>query len=198
VDAVNAMNVWYTVTEGGYCDVDPNGTYIEAENYTGSISQGAAAFVEETSQAGYLGSGYLRSNGMADSQSCPATDEGKQYEVDFQTTGTYNIWIKGYATSTIGADDSVFVGIDGTCVGIMRETVSCSTNPEINCYPYLDTWVWTNRSNDGVPPVTIDVTWPGLHTINVWVREDGHLLDGIYITQGAETPTDASHGREIN
>ncbi len=33
---------------GGICDVNPGGTYIDAEDYTGSITQGAGPFSVET------------------------------------------------------------------------------------------------------------------------------------------------------
>jgi hypothetical protein len=100
--------------------------------------------------------------------------------------------MKGYATSKSG--DSLFIGLDGTCVGALRETPSGCSGTE--CDPFLNTWIWTKTVQNGVN--TIDVGTPGPHTLNIWVRERDHLVDGIYITQGAETPTDGSHGITID
>ncbi|RJQ49694.1 MAG: alkaline phosphatase [Nitrospiraceae bacterium] len=195
VTTVNALNFFYTVTESGSCNIDPGGTYIDAENFTGTISQGTASFVFESSTAGYLGTGYLRSNGAASSGSCPAAEEGKEYLVNFPSAGTYKIWIRGYATSKNA--DSVFFGLDGTCMGALRETLpGCTEEPGGTCTPYLNRWVWTNFPQEDINTVTVDT--PGFHEVNIWVRESGHLTDGIYLTTGMEAPTDVSHGIEVN
>ena len=159
-----------TTDSGGTCDVDPNGTYIEAENFTGTISQGSATFVEESSTGGYNGTGYLRSNGGGTDSS--PVHEGKQYVLNWPTTGTYNVWIRGYATS--GSDDSVFIGLNGSSAGALTESS-------------YNTWSWTNSIQLGSN--TISVGSSGSHTFNVWIRESGHKLDGIYLTQGGETPS---------
>ena len=39
------------------------------------------------------------------------------------------------------------------------------------------------RNSSGVN--TINIPTAGWYTINLWVRESGHLVDGIYITQDA-------------
>ncbi len=39
---------------------------------------------------------------------------------------------------------------------------------------------------------TINVDSAGLHKINIWIREAGFKIDGIYVTAGPETPTDSS------
>jgi hypothetical protein len=91
--------------------------------------------------------------------------------------------MKGYAASKSG--DSLFIGLDGTCVGALRETPSGCSGTE--CDPFLNTWLWTNTIQNGIN--TIDVGTAGPHTLNIWVRERDHLVDGIYITQGTETPT---------
>ncbi|RJQ47980.1 MAG: hypothetical protein C4538_04500, partial [Nitrospiraceae bacterium] len=189
----NTVNMSYSVREtGGSCEINPAGTYIEAENYTGTITQGTGTFVKETSIAGYFGASYLRSNGGGAGTVCPPVDQGKSYQVNFQTTGTYNVWIRGYAQDKNA--DSIFIGLDGNCVGALRETPAGCTGTA--CDPYLNTWIWTNTIQDGTN--TINITTPGTHTINVWVRETNHRLDGIYVTMGSETPTDGSHGLELN
>ncbi len=178
----DGANLIYTVTgsSSGTCDVDPSGTYIEAENFTGTITQGSAAFSVETSQNGYSGSGYLLSNGGG-TGSCPPVHEGREYKVNFQTPGKYTVWMRGYAIG--GSDNSVFVGLDGNCVGALSETA-------------YNAWTWTNSLQNGSNTITVDAI--GDHTINIWVREPGHKIDGIYLDMTGNTPTDGSHGVEID
>lgn len=152
------------------CDIDAAGTYIEAENFTGTIVQGTATFVEETSVAGYNGAGYLRSNGGNTSN--PPTQEGKQYLVTFTTPGVYNVWIRGYGPNN--GSDSIWVGLSGVSVGALTEGPSGS-------------WEWTNTIQTGLNTITISTA--GNYYFNIWIRESGHLIDGIYLTTGIETPT---------
>ncbi len=168
----------------GACIVNPNGTYVEAENFTGTIVQGGS-YSTSTAQSGYLGSGYLLA-GSSTSRDCPSAEEGKEYELDFQTTGIYNVWIRARAEG--GKFDSVFIGLDGQCIGALNHN------------RVHNIWVWSNNiqstSPEGTNTVTVNNT--GLHKINVWIRESGHKLDGIYITKGTEIPADASHGETID
>ncbi len=181
VDTTNADELWYTVTEGSaVCEVVPGGTYIEAEHYTETVDQGTAVFVEESGVLGHNGSGYLRSSGGAGG-GCPAVHEGKEYLVKFPAAGTYKVWVRGYAAN--GKSNSIFIGFDGECRGSIKEVV-------------FNQWVWTNATNNGVG--TISVPAGGEYVINLWIRENGHLVDGIYITTGSETPTDSAYGTVIN
>ncbi len=154
------------------CQVDPSGTNIEAENFTGTIDLGGmAVFVEEESQAVFNGSGYLRSNGGGATGT--PVEQGKIYNIEFTTSGIYNVWMRGYATSV--STDSLFVGLNGTEVGAFNEGGS------------YNAWVWTNSLQlDGNQITVLTV---GFHDFNAWIRENGYLVDGFYLTQGAETPS---------
>ncbi len=152
------------------CTVDASGTFIEAEKFTGTIVQGSP-FAVESSLGGFTGSAYLTSTGGG---AIPTpVDEGKEYLVNFNTTGLYNVWVRGYAVDS--SSDSFFIGLDGTSVGALHEG------------GVYDRWVWANGIQLGTNQ--INVTSTGWHKLNVWIREANHRLDGIYITQGAETPT---------
>ncbi len=161
-----------TGTLGYDVTVNPNGTYVQAENFTGTIVQGTGTLVAETTTAGFSGTSYLRStSGGGD----PAPiHEGKQYKLNFPAAGTYNVWMRGYAT--LSSDDSLFVGLNGSAAGALTETTD-------------NQWTWTNTLQTGVN--TITVPSPGLHTFNIWIREGGHKVDGMYLRVGAGTPSGA-------
>lgn len=156
---------------GGDCNVDPAGTYFEAENFTGTIVQGAT-FLVESSQAGYNGTGYLYSNGG--STVTPPNQDGKEYLLNFTTSGNYKVWMRGYANTW--NNDSLFIGFDGAWVGALTET------PD-------NIWIWTNTIVTGVGTNQINIPSTGNHTFNIWIRESGHLTDAFYLTQGSETPS---------
>ena len=152
-------------------DVDPGGTFIEAENFTGTLVQGAHTLEAETTTAGFSGSSYLRSTGGAGDSS--PLHEGKEYRLDFPSSGTYNVWMRGHAAD--GNTDSLFIGLNGSSVGALTES------------PDYNQWVWTNTIQLGSNQIIVPSA--GVHTLNVWVRKGGHLADGLYITTGGETPS---------
>ena len=161
-------NDWTVTTTnaalGASCDIDPTGTYIEAENYTSLVS-GTGSFLTQSSLAGHNGTGYLMSSGG--STSTPPATERADYTVNFTTTGTYYVWQRGYGVDS--GSDSVFIGLDGTWTGTFNDN------------DVRNQWYWSNSVQAGVN--TINVATTGQHTINLWVREGGHAVDGIYITQ---------------
>ena len=173
LSAMAAIFSW--ASDGGgpgpsVCQVDPGGTYIEAENFTGTILQGATFAVESTTP-GFNGSGYLRSTGG--STTSPPVHEGKIYNINFATPGTYNVWMRGYALD--GGSDSAFIGLNGTSVGALNEGGT------------YNAWVWSNGIQTGSNQITVPAA--GYHDFNTWIREANHRIDGFYITQGGETPT---------
>jgi len=155
------------------CTVDPAGTYVDAENFTGTILQGAT-FSLLTTIPGFVGSGYLFSNGGGTAE--PPVNEGKQYQLEFDTPGTYNVWMRGYATG--GSTDSLFIGLNGAHVGSLNEN------------GVFNQWVWSNSIQTGVNTIVIPAA--GTYTFNIWIREAGHAIDGLYLTTGAETPSGGS------
>ncbi len=96
------------------------------------------------------------------------------YPIDFQTPGTYYVYVRGFGVNSDG--DSIHVGLDGTPVTTVIE----------NGYgiPEDSRPLWASRDGDG-NPVTIDVT-PGRHTFYIWMRENGVVLDKLWLDTGAD------------
>ncbi len=105
---------------------------------------------------------------------CPQLD----FNVQFSTTGKYYVWVRGKADS--GADDTCHVGLDGAVgAGASRIYVSGTSYA----------WGRTNTSN-ALASITVDTA--GMHTVNVWMREDGFKFDKILLTKDANfTPKNA-------
>jgi hypothetical protein len=94
--------------------------------------------------------------------------------MNFTTTGTYYVWLRGFAPNAAG--DSVYIGIDET----LPITLTGFVPGE---------WSWANSDTSG-SVVTIEVTEPGLYTLYLWQREDGIRVDRIILTTDDEyTPS---------
>ena len=90
------------------------------------------------------------------------------YEIDFVKTGTYYVWILAYGDD--GNSDSCHSGLDGE---------------EISTCDRMDGWngnyEWNSQTMDE-PRATFEVTSIGVHTFNIWMREDGLIVDKIVLT----------------
>ncbi len=171
----------HTPAADTFCSVVSTGTYIDAENYTGSANDGAQySFVGiQSSTPGFVGTGYLTTGAtqnqllFSDVNTNPGGYERYDYMVNFTTAGSYKIWIRGYAAVS-GSTDSIFVGLDGTAIGALTETSAGQ-------------WVWTGTIQNGTNMFSIGS--PGVHTINVWPREQNHMLDGFFLTTTSSVPS---------
>ena len=168
---------------GGICaNVNPAGTYIDAEDNTEAVNIGAKysflAVPTTPTPTGAIGGAYVQTGGtqnqldFSDVNAHPSNYERYDYKVNFLTTGTYNVWIRGWAPDD--STDSIFIGLDGVAVGALTEGPT-------------GVWVWTNTIQNGVNTITVSSF--GVHTINVWPREQNHLFDGIFLTTTTTTPS---------
>ena len=101
------------------------------------------------------------------------------FDVTFSQAGTYQVWVRGRAGGSVAADsDSVHVGLDGVAVA-SADRISTFTA----------TFGWSRSTLDSVN-ATLNVATAGLHTVNVWMREDGFVIDKLVLTRDAAyTPT---------
>lgn len=95
--------------------------------------------------------------------------------VQVQNTGTYYINVRGFGTN--GTSDSVHVGLDG---------VKITDNGGVNL-PGGGTSGWGSNSTYG-GDVAVNITAPGIYTINIWGREDGVVIDRVEFTDDSTPP----------
>jgi hypothetical protein len=106
-----------------------------------------------------------------------ATGSKLSYKIDFKTSGSYQLWV--LAKSVDFNSDSIHVGLDNqykfTSNGI--QGVSGSQ------------FKWVNLSNGGtaVPGGSAIAVTAGVHELNLWGREDGLIIDRIYLTTSTST-----------
>jgi hypothetical protein len=164
------------------CPINKNGTYIEAENFSGGYNIDSSTHDNDwflvNDVAGTNGGKILISGSNGSATDNPRK-EVKEYKVSFPEAGTYKIWIRGKASA--GGDGSMFFGID---------TVATDSWKAWN-YDNKTVFTWTSAMQIGASN-TINVASIGEHTIKIAMREAGSQFDGFYITMGTETPTDAT------
>ena len=103
------------------------------------------------------------------------------FEVFFAKTGTHYVWVRAWGVD--GNDDSCHAGLDG------MEIPTCDRMSGWN-----GNYTWSNSTMDPEDS-TFEVTTPGLHTVNIWMREDGLIVDKIVLTTDPDfTLTAADEG----
>jgi hypothetical protein len=90
------------------------------------------------------------------------------FEVEFPKAGTYYVWVRGLGETQ--EDNSCHVGLDGKHVPSADKIAEFESE-----------WTWTRDTKDG-EEATLKIDAPGKHTLNVWMREDGFVLDRILLT----------------
>jgi fibronectin type 3 domain-containing protein len=112
------------------------------------------------------------------------------YRVNFVATGTHYVWVRGYGPDT--GSNSIHIGLDGVAFG---DDVTGSDRIAFNAQVGVD-WEWSNQRQGlaatAVAQFTVATT--GIHTVNLWFREDGTAVDKILITTNAGYPAPTGTG----
>jgi len=137
-----------------------------AADFTGTFSGGAAAQIMPDTPLG----GRSMNEGFIDNM--PRLD----FQINFAKTGTHYVWVLAFGRD--GNSDSCHIALD---------------NEYIDTCDRMSGWNgshgWSNTTMDG-PVSTFEVMQPGLHTLNVYMREDGLAFDKIIVTTNPEFSLD--------
>ena len=153
-------------------DPGPDGIVsVEAENFDANVEVGGHAWVETGPTGGFTGTaGMWAPNGQGGGGSnYAANSERLEYEINFVKTGMHYVWILAWGAS--GTDDSCHAGLDGEATPLSSQMSGWNDNYE-----------WNNGRYQAPGPSRIEITSTGLHTLNIWVREDGLIIDKIVLT----------------
>jgi hypothetical protein len=127
-------------------------------------------WVKVTAPAGFSGTGALQAmpndNALVDEEFVGKTPR-IDFEVDFPKAGTYIVWVRGLGDVE---DNSCHIGLDGKAVASADKIAEFETE-----------WTWCKDTKDG-EDATLKIDAPGKRTLNVWMREDGFVLDRIILT----------------
>lgn len=174
----------------GPVEQDPEGNVVlEGENYTDNVPQGSHEWVFITSPTGFSGTGTMITSPSDDGANVGAppevfTDSPRlDFEANFTETGTHYIWFRG----SDGGGNSIHIGLNGDLpeTGIRIDGGCCGTRA-----PGGTSLVWVSDLNASVvdvngvdsPRARFEVPAAGLHTVNLWMRESGTIVDKILVT----------------
>ncbi len=123
--------------------------------------------------AGFSGTGYMSTLSTDDGDDNNRTQALTQsprldYNVNFHTAGTYVVWMHGRAPN--GSGNRGHVGINN---------VIPTTSDQIGTF---NTGSWEWEDDDGSNTMTIVVPSVGVHTINIYVDEDGLAVNKLILT----------------
>ncbi|MBV8882014.1 MAG: hypothetical protein JO332_18810 [Planctomycetaceae bacterium] len=145
---------------------------VEAEHYSAISEASGHAWTKVQQPAGFEGEGAmagLPNDGGLFLKDYAAKSPRLDYRVEFLKTGPHYVWVRASADSD--ADNSVHAGLDGDPVPSLAQIAYTPTKK----------WVWANKQMNG-PTATFTVAAAGIHTFNLWVREDGAVIDRFVIT----------------
>ncbi|GEM_PF-1841283 len=99
-----------------------------------------------------------------------------RYPVTFQTPGDYYVYIRGYAPSVWEENDSLHVGLDG---------VPVTTGGGIGLTGFRDSgFNWQHKYNYTATRITVPA--PGTYSFDLWMREDGLVVDRIWLSTSSD------------
>jgi hypothetical protein len=145
---------------------------LEAETAQEAIAGEGHTWSPATDLPDFAGDGYVVASPDSGDNLSPdevGSSAELRFSVAFAEPGTYVVWVRGWATG--GGDNSVHVGLDDQGATTAANITGVA----------VDTWFWSNLRDDGAV-ATLEVTEAGIHTVRVWMREDGFALDRLILT----------------
>ena len=158
---------------------------MEAENFHLNTSQSGYDWIHVTTPIGFSGTAAMQAqpdDGTAFNTNYAANSPRLDFAVNFVKTGTHYIWIRAYAID--GFADSCHAGLDGQEIDTADRIAGLPYNP--------GPWAWTNMTMDSSSRATVEVNSMGIHIVNIWMREDGFIIDKIVLTTNSDyVPSDS-------
>lgn len=152
---------------------------FEAENFSRVAASGAQTWevLGDNSASGDFAI-VAGAENIGENHGTDLTGPRVDYDIEFATTGTYRVYVRMLGPDP--ASDSIQAGLNGVSV----TNVSGSTGITAS-----DTWEWKDDVNRGPSNFTVVVDTPGVHTFNMWMREDGVQVDKVVLQKSGADPS---------
>ncbi|MCK4276786.1 MAG: hypothetical protein KAX78_09750, partial [Phycisphaerae bacterium] len=154
---------------------EEGGTVVmEAENYDNNDTRTdptSENWSSDTSISNYVGDGCMMAPFIHPNEYSTWSNGAEVgYDIDFETAGTYYVWLRRYASGS--ATNSAFVGMDGTVIDDYFDNNNSGLSPAV--------WYWLSKcSNSTLDPVYVTT---GEHTFQIRRREKNYRVDRIILT----------------
>ena len=158
-----------TGASGAFTETDGE-VVMEAEHFTdrSDVSTHRWEIITHESASGEATNNAIQVLPVAGSRvDAPGLGPSVAFRVLIQTPGDYFVHVRG--TGPTSSSDSVFVSVDGSTTDFRNLSLS-STG-----------WIWKRDSNQ----FTLA---EGLHTVNLWMREPGTIIDKLVVNQSSTLP----------
>ena len=145
---------------------------IEAEHFHENVKKDALKWEVVKEPAGHSGDGAVEAKPNDDvnnNEDFVTLSPRLDYKVSFPKAGKYKVWIRGWGKGE--SDNSCHVGLDGKAV---------ESSDRLGEWP-AEEWAWLNDTHDGEAAI-LEVKDAGVKTLNLWMREDGFVVDKILLT----------------
>lgn len=138
-------------------------------------------------RAGASGGSYMEAlPDDAVNQQTPGDGPRVSYDIEFTTTGTYYVHVRGWVNDD--NDNTVHVGVDGMWPASGTRIQWCAA--------WTGSWVWSSHIDGSsmdecgmADSAQIQIDTPGMHTVSFAMREDGFEFDKVVLTtQAGFTP----------
>jgi len=153
-------------------DPGPDGIVsVEAEHYDNKApGQNGTGWEEVGPKGGFTGDAGMEVFNESTNTTTYVEESARlDYDINFVKTGTHYVWILAYGPD--GGSDSCHTGLDGEGIPSLFNLAGWNGDYEWN----------SDRSGASEPP-TFEITTTGVHTFNVWMREDNLIVDKIVLT----------------
>jgi uncharacterized repeat protein (TIGR03806 family) len=155
---------------------------MEAESFSANVTQGGKSWssVTDANASGGVAYQATPNTGTSINTGYVTGSPRLDFPVNFTLTGTYYVWVRGRDPDVpvTSNSDSVHAGIDQTGPA-SADRIST----------FNGSFGWSRATLDNAN-ATLSVPSAGVHTIHLWMREDGFVVDKLLLTQNAAfTPT---------
>jgi hypothetical protein len=134
---------------------------MEAEHFHTNTTASGHSWEPSTTRTGFAGEAAMQAVPDSDTSinaTDPAGSPVLSYRIEFTDSGTYNLWVRGWADDD--SDDSIQVGLDDQI-------------PQDLPYGRLGAWMWRAKQ--------VVIPGPGLHEVKIRMREDGAYVDRLLL-----------------
>ncbi len=144
---------------------------IEAEHPDNSIDRGGRSWMQNFF-SGFSGDGTMQAgpdSGTTVNSNLNSNSPQLDYPIEFSQSGRYHVWVRGVGPGW--NSDSVWVGLNSNSASAALLTVP-------------------KGGLDWAGSVRVNVPSAGVHSLSIWMREDGVIIDKVVLARSSgATPT---------
>ena len=174
-DYLGLWNHWNThriFSAGDHFAASSNSLTLEAESAMNILAGEGPEWSFSNSNSDYSGTGYMTTVYDGFDSLNQSSGAHLSWDVEFDSTGVYWVWVRLNQHSEQA--NAIHVGMDGILQTIGDEGLSVNGTG----------WTWSNSvyGQNISTPVGLNVTTPGRHTVDIWVKESGVDFDRLELT----------------